>query len=1401
MSVAGRTSVEANVTRRRSGVSLALLDRLGIALAGLGLVAGIVAVVYAVVLGINWYSQPFLGAMTSSTLVVNGTRPLGSENWTGLAAGLKTNDQILKLDDVSFAGVDSPGRLFNQELAQRRFGQEVTVEVFRLGRVRVTRPECTNYTAEGSTCAYTYRLIQFPFGDFLIQFGIGFAVAVILLVIGAVLFALRRHQPVARLSTAMCAALAYVAMGRFDLVTTYQGTLEWVFAVCVLAGALLELTLIFPFELAVVRRQPWLRLTPFLLALVGFVAGFVVSRQTNIPTYDPLQQIGTALLVGACLLLIVTLVYRRNRSASPLMRDQAGIVLIGGAVTLAPAVLWLITVTIERLGAQLWSLDLSGITFSSAFVLPSLVVFPLSLAYVLLQRRLIDSDRIVSESLIYTALGIMLIIAYLLVSGAAYILTWGLIRPDNPLLIAATLFLIAIGFTPVRLRLERAVDRAFFKQARLYEKRLEQFARSLTTSVDMNDAVNKLTDQLDETVLPQYTFIFLRNLSSGEYEAYIDPVTGKAQTDVHFAADSALIRLLRGESTVLYVEPGHPLPAELYNERARLSVLNTPVIARLQSADRLNGFIALGPRQDRAPYRYEEFRFIEGLADQAAAAFERSQMIIEAQRTARDLRVLANVSAALNIPMDFDTLLEFVYTQTDKVISAPNFYIALRDERNDELFYSFYQEEGERVAEKEGFRWRMGRDLMSDIVRTGQPIKTENYVTESTKRDPRARFDNDKLRAWMGVPLNAGTGQALGALAIATTDPIVNYTEDQVRIFRSIADLAATAIYKARLFTETEERARQMKVLNDISSRLASEFENLDALLKVITESAVEILRTEAGSLLLHDDATGDLIFQLAVGGSGQDLVGSRIPSGSGIAGTVVKTGKPVIVNDTQQDTRWFGEVRKEDESSRRFSTRAILAVPLATRGGVIGVLEVINKSDGTAFIDEEVNLLTAFAGQAAVAIENARLFQMTDQALASRVQQLDNMQRIDQELNRTLDLQRVVELTIDNAMRESGADSGALALVQLDPLTFEIAGSIGYPEGVLTPGEFYPITLGIMGKVYRTGQSALVTAMEMASDRDYLQTLPGAQSQLAVPLITGSAVGAVLLLESMDSDTFNMMTASFIQGLAEHANTAITNSRLFARLQEANQARSKFVSFVAHELKNPMTSIKGYAEVLLGGVTGSLNEQQQNFIAVIQRNAVRVQQLVTDLNDITAQETGNLALKITPISFNNVVLETLRPQQRAIDEKEQKVALDVPENLPLVLGDELRLIQIMTNFVSNAYKYTPQGGTITIHAEHVANAWDLNGPPEVIHCAVSDTGIGMSEEDLKKLFTAYWRSENPRAREQPGTGLGMTLTRGLIEAHGGKVWVESTLEVGTTFHFTVPVVTEADKAPSASRP
>src|SRR5262249_25558445 len=151
--------------------------------------------------------------------------------------------------------------------------------------------------------------------------------------------------------------------------------------------------------------------------------------------------------------------------------------------------------------------------------------------------------------------------------------------------------------------------------------------------------------------------------------------------------------------------------------------------------NRLNGFLALGPRKDRGRYRAEEFRYLETLAGQAAAAFERAQIILDVQRNESELTVLAQVSAALSIAMDFDTLLEFIYAQVDKLVQAPNFYIALHDERDDELYYVFYQEEGERLSEKEGYRWAVGRDLMSEVFRIKQPIRTDNFVLDTQRRD------------------------------------------------------------------------------------------------------------------------------------------------------------------------------------------------------------------------------------------------------------------------------------------------------------------------------------------------------------------------------------------------------------------------------------------------------------------------------------------------------------------------------------------------------------------------------------------------------------------------------------------------------------------------------------------
>ncbi len=236
-----------------------------------------------------------------------------------------------------------------------------------------------------------------------------------------------------------------------------------------------------------------------------------------------------------------------------------------------------------------------------------------------------------------------------------------------------------------------------------------------------------------------------------------------------------------------------------------------------------------------------------------------------------------------------------------------------------------------------------------------------------------------------------------------------------------------------------------------------------------------------------------------------------------------------------------------------------------------------------------------------------------------------------------------------------------------------------------------------------------------------------------------------------------------------------------------ANQTKSEFVSVVSHELKIPMTSIKGYGDLMLSGMTGELNPQQREFLITVRNNVQRMTTLVNDLADISRIETGNLRLERAAVDLRHVIDEVITATQNQITTKEQELNTDIPANLPEIWCDRNRLNQILTNLISNAHKYTPAGGQIEISASLTQSR--LNGKNhDMIQVAVRDNGYGISPQEQKKLFQKFFRSDDLRAREAPGTGLGLNITRNLIELQDGKIWFESQLNAGTTFFFTLPV-------------
>jgi signal transduction histidine kinase len=279
-----------------------------------------------------------------------------------------------------------------------------------------------------------------------------------------------------------------------------------------------------------------------------------------------------------------------------------------------------------------------------------------------------------------------------------------------------------------------------------------------------------------------------------------------------------------------------------------------------------------------------------------------------------------------------------------------------------------------------------------------------------------------------------------------------------------------------------------------------------------------------------------------------------------------------------------------------------------------------------------------------------------------------------------------------------------------------------------------------------------------------------------------------LILLESTSDSQGNL---AFLNRLSDNAAIAITNAQLYEEVQRANLAKSEFVSFVAHELKNPMTSIKGYTELLAAGSVGQINEMQTNFLGTIRSNVERMSTLVSDLNDNAKIEAGRLRLDFRPADVREIVDEVVRSTRRQVEDKRQTIELQLPPQLPRVWADRTRVAQVLTNLVSNAFKYTPEGGRLQIGAEATDNQWDPEGAKQVVHVWVQDNGIGISFEDQARIFQRFFRSDDSKAREAPGTGLGLNITKSLVEMQGGRIWFNSEFRKGTTFHFTIPVSEE----------
>jgi signal transduction histidine kinase/GAF domain-containing protein len=597
-------------------------------------------------------------------------------------------------------------------------------------------------------------------------------------------------------------------------------------------------------------------------------------------------------------------------------------------------------------------------------------------------------------------------------------------------------------------------------------------------------------------------------------------------------------------------------------------------LAPLRASGELLGWLYV----DQPAWGAESAALFAMVAAQAGPTLAMLDAVARREDRVDQLRTLNEIGRLLSGVLDLDTLLEAIYTATSRLVDAPIFYIAFYNDARDELDLTYVLEDGVRQETRE--RWSSDIGLAGVIARDRQPIRANDYTTECHRRGVRPRpFAGLRgARAWLGVPLLAHD-RLIGIMSVSTYREGYTYSDEHVDVLLTIAAQAAIAIDNARLYQQSARQAHQLATLNQIGRTLTSSLDP-DRVPALIIEQVTDLLNVEEGSLLLADQATGELVFAYTTGPFGQRLLGQRIPRGAGLAGYVFEHGQSAIVNDAQRDERFDNSTDK----SSGFVTRAILAVPLRGVGGVHGVIEALNRRDGGEFTVQDQQLLEALADQAVIALENARRFAQVDQALARRAQELVRTNDRLQHNLRSLTALNALGMAINTTLR--GADeifgmtargvvemTGALgaAVLLADASGFHAAVQIG---PTLPPSDELPALLrqviasgrpevfqaDLPASLARIGARALLAVPLRATQRTlgalcvyYAEASPDAPDQETVVLFATQAAVAVESIEFFTAvrtgrDQMASILASTREGImliTPDAQVAIANSAL----------------------------------------------------------------------------------------------------------------------------------------------------------------------------------------------------------------------------------------------------------------
>jgi PAS domain S-box-containing protein len=693
-----------------------------------------------------------------------------------------------------------------------------------------------------------------------------------------------------------------------------------------------------------------------------------------------------------------------------------------------------------------------------------------------------------------------------------------------------------------------------------------------------------------------------------------------------------------------------------------------------------------------------------------------------------------------------------------------------------------------------------GAGVVGRAVETGRPVTSPNVLEDAGIDGPpgtREWIEEAPYRAALAVPLRV-KGRVIGAFAVGDRLGRV-FTADEIRLAGALADHAAVALENARLYSEAEDRRREAELLAELARAVTASLD-LDTVLGRVTSAARELCGADLARIALWDTARSGMAFRYTVGTRAGDHDHVLLLPGKGLAGHVLATGRPVRTENVLRDPRQHPD---DEAMIRQEGSMAVLVAPIRMGQAIEGLIYVDNRTP-RAFSDRHESILLRLADHAGIALRNARLF-AGEQAARSEAEARAGRTRLLADVSRALSASLDYEsslATVGRLLVPGRADwcvvylgrrdgSVRRAIVaHADPDQAELADQVRRTP----PSLNWTRDTGAAVQALRAGRSllldqgALAQAEDLVDDpfeRRLLQTLHP-RAMLVVPLVARArTLGSLAWMRVASPEPYTAEDLDLAGDVAARAALAIDGARLYRQAERArieaegaNQAKDEFLAVLSHELRTPLTSMLGWLRLLRAGQLSP--ERVAQALEVVERNTRTQAQLINDLLDVSRIITGKLQLDLYPLDLTPIMEEAVESARRDADARGVALALDLPDDMAAVLGDPLRLGQVVGNLLANAVKFTSTGGDVR------ASLTCREGEAVI---TIADTGVGIEPDVIAHVFDRFHQADSTITRRHGGLGLGLAIVRHLVELHGGSVTAASPgAGRGATFSVRLPL-------------